>query len=75
MPGDEEVLCVTTGLGFIAVVTDTRMLRLFTVCGTQREVISLPGPVVSLAAHRHTLAVVFHSGSGTHNGLTQIAFN
>ncbi|XP_046676836.1 WD repeat and HMG-box DNA-binding protein 1-like isoform X1 [Homalodisca vitripennis] len=60
----EEALCVAAGQGYVAVVTDTRLLRVFTTWGTQREVISLPGPVVCMAAHQHTLAVVFHSGLG-----------
>uniref|UniRef100_A0A1B6MKD1 Uncharacterized protein n=1 Tax=Graphocephala atropunctata TaxID=36148 RepID=A0A1B6MKD1_9HEMI len=60
----EEALCVAAGRGYVAVVTDTRLLRVFTTCGTQREVVSLPGPVVCMAAHQHTLGVVFHSGLG-----------
>lgn len=65
MLGDEEALCVATGQGYLAVVTDTRMLRLFTTCGSQREVVSIPGPVVTLTAHQLQLAVVFHLGTGT----------
>lgn len=61
---EEEALCVGAGQGFVAMVTDTRMLRIFTTCGTQREVISLPGPAVCLAAHQHSLAVVYHSATG-----------
>lgn len=61
---EEEALCVAAGQGFVAMVTDTRMLRVFTTCGTQREVISLPGPVVCLTAHQHSLAVVYHCATG-----------
>lgn len=64
LPEDEEALCVAAGEGFVAVVTDTRQLRVFTACGTQRELISLPGPVVCMATHKQTLAVVFHSSVG-----------
>lgn len=64
LPEEEEALCVAAGHGFVAMVTDKRMLRVFTTCGTQREVISLPGPVVCLTAHQQTLAVAYHSATG-----------
>jgi hypothetical protein len=64
LPEGEEVLAVASGKGWVAVATDTRNLRLFTVAGTQREVFSLPGPVVCVAGSRNRLLTVFHSGMG-----------
>ena len=46
----------------VAVATDRRCLRLFSVGGMQREVLSLPGPVVSLAGQGPYLAVAVHLG-------------
>jgi hypothetical protein len=64
LPEGEEALAIAAGKGWVAVATDTRNLRLLTVAGTQREVISLPGPVVCVAGHRNRLLVIFHSGMG-----------
>ncbi|RZF44928.1 hypothetical protein LSTR_LSTR013118 [Laodelphax striatellus] len=61
---EEEAAAVAVGLGWLAVATDTRLLRLFTVGGNQREVLSLPGPVVCMAGWKSLLAVVFHSSAG-----------
>lgn len=64
LPEGEEALAIAAGKGWVAVATDTRNLRLYTVAGTQREVISLPGPVVCVAGHRNKLLVIFHNGMG-----------
>jgi chromosome transmission fidelity protein 4 len=64
LPEGEEALAVAAGKGWIAVATDTRNLRLFTVTGTQREVVSLPGPIVCVAGYRKRLLTVFHNGMG-----------
>ncbi|XP_049775288.1 WD repeat and HMG-box DNA-binding protein 1 isoform X1 [Schistocerca cancellata] len=64
MPAGEEVLAVAAGQGWLAAATDIRNLRLFTSAGTQREVVSLPGPVVCLAGRQKQLMVVCHGGAG-----------
>lgn len=61
MPEGEDIACLTVGDGWVAVATDHRMLRIFTSGGVQREVISLPGPVVSLAGNSSSLLVIIHS--------------
>ncbi|KAL4716859.1 hypothetical protein ACJJTC_012670 [Scirpophaga incertulas] len=61
MPDTEEVLCVCAAAGVVACATTARLLRLFTPMGTQRQVISLAGPVVSLAAYNTTVLAVYHS--------------
>ena len=64
LPEAEEALAIAAAQGWVAVATDTRNLRLFTVAGTQREVVSLPGPIVCLSGHKNRLLVVYHSGMG-----------
>lgn len=64
LPDGEEILAVSVGQGWIAMATDTRNLRVFTVGGTQREVLSLPGPIVCLNGHKNKLFVVYHNGAG-----------
>jgi len=44
----------------VAAATDRRNLRIFTVGGFQREVLSLPGPVVAIAGQGSNLAVAVH---------------
>ncbi|XP_061709099.1 WD repeat and HMG-box DNA-binding protein 1 [Cydia pomonella] len=61
MPDTEEILCVTAGSDVVACATNARLLRLFTPMGTQRQVISVAGPVVSLAAFNTTVFSVYHS--------------
>ena len=63
LPGKEEVMAVCAGAGWVAAATDRRHLRLMTVSGMQREVLSLPGPVVALAGWGDRLMVAVH-GAG-----------
>ncbi|XP_068626537.1 WD repeat and HMG-box DNA-binding protein 1 isoform X2 [Battus philenor] len=67
MPDTEEILCVVATSGLVACATNARLLRLFTPMGTQRQVISLPGPVVTLAGFNTSVFVVYHK---TDPGLT-----
>jgi chromosome transmission fidelity protein 4 len=46
----------------VAAATDRRQLRIFSVNGFQREVISLPGPIVALAGQGPYLAAAVHLG-------------
>ncbi|XP_044292863.1 WD repeat and HMG-box DNA-binding protein 1 isoform X2 [Varanus komodoensis] len=61
---DEEVDAVCLGQGWAACATSTLLLRVFTTGGFQKEVFSIPGPVVSMAGHGEQLLVVFHKGVG-----------
>uniref|UniRef100_A0A182JY15 Uncharacterized protein n=1 Tax=Anopheles christyi TaxID=43041 RepID=A0A182JY15_9DIPT len=61
MPGFEEIIAVTASDKIVVVATDSRLLRVFTARGTQREVISVSGPIVSLAAYGDHFLVAFHS--------------
>ena len=64
LPDEEEVQCIAMGDGWIAAATNTRNIRLFTVGGVQKEMFTIPGPVVCLAGHTSQLLVVYHRGMG-----------
>ncbi|XP_048489495.1 WD repeat and HMG-box DNA-binding protein 1 [Plutella xylostella] len=61
LPRAEEARCVAAAAGLLACATDARLLRLYTPRGTQRQVISLAGPVVALAGFNTTILAVYHS--------------
>lgn len=65
MPNCEEILCVAASEKLVAVATDARYLRLFSAMGTQREVISVPGPVVAVSAHADRILVAYHACAAT----------
>lgn len=56
---------VASGDGWLAAATSERHIRLFTIGGVQKEILSLPGPVVAMAGHTNQLLVVYHTGLGT----------
>uniref|UniRef100_A0A8C5C3R5 WD repeat and HMG-box DNA binding protein 1 n=1 Tax=Gadus morhua TaxID=8049 RepID=A0A8C5C3R5_GADMO len=64
LPAGEDVRALVLGQGWAAAATSARTLRLFTVGGVQKEIFSLPGHVVSMAAHGEQLLVVYHRGTG-----------
>lgn len=61
IPNFEEILCVAASSKLVAVATDTRNLRIFSAMGTQREIVSVPGPIVSVGAHDDRIVVAYHS--------------
>ncbi|XP_039923184.1 WD repeat and HMG-box DNA-binding protein 1 [Hirundo rustica] len=64
MPKDEEIEAICLGQGWAACATTALLVRVFTVGGVQKEIFSLPGPVVSMAGHGEQLMVVYHRGTG-----------
>lgn len=46
----------------MAAATDRRNLRIFSVGGMQREIISLPGPVVALSGFGSKIMITIHIG-------------
>uniref|UniRef100_A0A8C0W7I5 WD repeat and HMG-box DNA-binding protein 1 n=1 Tax=Castor canadensis TaxID=51338 RepID=A0A8C0W7I5_CASCN len=64
MPQNEDIEAICLGQGWAAAATSALLLRLFTVGGVQKEVFSLPGPVVSIAGHGEQLCIVYHKGTG-----------
>uniref|UniRef100_A0A4W5LEP5 WD repeat and HMG-box DNA-binding protein 1 n=1 Tax=Hucho hucho TaxID=62062 RepID=A0A4W5LEP5_9TELE len=64
LPKGEDVRALCLGQGWAAAATSALMLRLFSIGGVQRELFSLPGPVVCMAGHGEQLLVVYHRGTG-----------
>ncbi|KFR14644.1 WD repeat and HMG-box DNA-binding protein 1 [Opisthocomus hoazin] len=64
MPKDEDVEAICLGQGWAACATSALLVRVFTVGGVQREIFSLPGPVVSMAGHGEQLMIIYHRGTG-----------
>jgi hypothetical protein len=62
MPAQEvpESICICN---VCVVFTSLNYLRVFNFGGVQLQVLSMTGPVVSLASHQNTLAVLYHSGA------------
>ncbi|XP_030016993.1 WD repeat and HMG-box DNA-binding protein 1-like [Sphaeramia orbicularis] len=64
LPPGEDVRALCLGRGWAAVATSSLMVRLFSVGGAQREVFSLPGPVVCMSGHGEQLLIVYHRAAG-----------
>ncbi|KFW81171.1 WD repeat and HMG-box DNA-binding protein 1 [Phalacrocorax carbo] len=64
MPKDEDIEAVCLGQGWAACATSALLVRVFTVGGVQKEIFSLPGPVVSMAGHGEQLMIMYHRGTG-----------
>ena len=58
----ESICSVAIGDGWIAIATNKQMLRLFSVGGVQREIVSIPGRPITLAGWGGRLAIVYQSG-------------
>ncbi|XP_037806076.1 WD repeat and HMG-box DNA-binding protein 1 [Lucilia sericata] len=54
-----EAICATSKM--VAAVSNLQFLRIFTVMGTQREIISVPGPVICMAGYEDRILVCYHS--------------
>ncbi|XP_043643246.1 WD repeat and HMG-box DNA-binding protein 1 [Drosophila teissieri] len=63
LPDCESAEAIVATRYLVAVATSSSFLRIFTVMGTQREVLTIPGPVVAIAGHEHSLMVVYHSSA------------
>ncbi|XP_062061076.1 WD repeat and HMG-box DNA-binding protein 1 isoform X2 [Lepus europaeus] len=64
MPQNEDIEAICLGHGWVAAATSALLLRLFTIGGVQKQIFSLPGPVVSMAGHGEQLFIVYHRGTG-----------
>lgn len=64
MPPKEDILAVATAENWVAVATTSNHLRLFDSTGTQKQIISLPGPIVCMSGHERKIFVTCHMGFG-----------
>lgn len=67
LPDCEEIVAVGASEKLVAVATDANNLRIFSVMGTQRELVCLPGQAVAIAGYGDTIIVAFHSGTPINN--------
>lgn len=63
LPENEDVIGLAVTTEWIAVATSYRFLRLFSIAGGQREIVSIPGPIVAISGSENRLVVVHHCGS------------
>ena len=75
LPKGEDALAVCLGQGWGAVATSGLLVRLFSIGGVQKEVFSLPGPVVCMAGHGEQLIIAYHRGRHPHMDQTQMCIN
>ncbi|TPX55810.1 hypothetical protein PhCBS80983_g05011 [Powellomyces hirtus] len=69
----ESVKCLAiTSRGPVA-ATDSRFLRFFSYSGLQTFILSMPGPVVTMAASGDWLIVIYHAG-GVYHGDQNLAY-
>ncbi|XP_067132973.1 WD repeat and HMG-box DNA-binding protein 1 [Centruroides vittatus] len=64
MPKDENIEAIAIGSGWLAVATDMRLIRIFSIGGIQLEIFNIPGPVVCITAYEKTLSIIYHQGYG-----------
>ncbi|XP_065202901.1 WD repeat and HMG-box DNA-binding protein 1 [Planococcus citri] len=64
MNEDESIEAIAIGHKWIAVATSLWYLRIFSLSGVQREIINLPGPIVSMCGSNNYLFVVYHCSVG-----------
>lgn len=65
LPDCESVEALVATSQLIAVATSSHFLRLFSVMGTQREVLSIPGPVVAISGHDNSVLCVYHAAGSS----------
>ncbi|KAK6925172.1 Minichromosome loss protein Mcl1, middle region [Dillenia turbinata] len=58
---EEEVKVVALGMDWVAAITSLNFLRIFTVGGLQRHILSLDGPVVTASGFNDEIAIVTHA--------------
>ncbi|KAK9692495.1 Minichromosome loss protein, Mcl1, middle region [Popillia japonica] len=56
-----EILCIAASSKLVCFSTSNYLVHLCTVYGTQKAVISIPGPVVSMAAFEDVLLIAYHT--------------
>ena len=60
---------IALGEGWVAIATDFRNIRLFTIAGVQKEIFSIPGPVVCMVGSTNQLLIIYHRAMGRLNHL------
>lgn len=63
-PITENAVLVAVAEKFVAVITDFNFLRIFTINGLQREILTVTGTPLTMNASRNLLVVVYHGCAG-----------
>ena len=63
MPAGEDILAIATGSSWVAAVTSKRYLRIYSLGGAQKQIISLEGDAVTITGSDDSLAVVWHEAA------------
>ncbi|ESN97554.1 hypothetical protein HELRODRAFT_193239 [Helobdella robusta] len=64
MPDGESIVGMCLGERWLAVATNVRLVRVYSVGGVQKEVFSLTGPLVTMVGCLDLLAVIYHEAMG-----------
>ncbi|KAL9914329.1 LOW QUALITY PROTEIN: WD repeat and HMG-box DNA-binding protein 1-like [Glossina fuscipes fuscipes] len=58
---EEDVVAVVATTKLVAVATSMQFLRIFTITGSQREIISIPGSVICLSGFEDRIMLSYHA--------------
>lgn len=56
----EEIILLATSENLICVAMSNYIVRICTIFGNQKAVVSIPGPLVAMSAYRDVLMVAYH---------------
>ncbi|GJQ71634.1 hypothetical protein Trydic_g11333 [Trypoxylus dichotomus] len=59
----KEITCIAASSKLICFSTSNYLVHICTVYGTQKAVISIPGPIISMAAYEDVLLLAYHGSS------------
>lgn len=60
MEEDEEIVLIATSETLICFAMANYIIRVCSIYGTQRAVVSVPGPYVCISAYKNVLMVAYH---------------
>lgn len=59
----EEIVLVSASENLVCFGTSNYIVRVCSIFGTQRGIISIPGPLVSMSSFQNSILVAYHCGS------------
>lgn len=63
MDEGRDITCIAVSNKLICLSTSNYLIHIYTIYGTQKGVVSIPGPIVSMAAFEDLLLVAYHLSS------------
>ncbi|RZC41194.1 WD repeat and HMG-box DNA-binding protein 1 [Asbolus verrucosus] len=58
----EEIVLIAASDNLVCFGTNNYLVRVCSIFGTQRGVVSIPGPLVSMSSHQNSLLIAYHAG-------------